>query len=68
VLEWLAGDMTIDDILADYEDLTREDILSAIAWAARVAQTKRIEPLAASGSSSMPIGQADSALACSPGA
>lgn len=47
VLEWLAGGMTIDEILADYEDLTREDILSAIAWAARVTQTKRIEPLAA---------------------
>ena len=47
VLEWLAGGMTIDDILADYEDLTREDILAALAFAARVTQTKRIESLAA---------------------
>ncbi|QVL48136.1 MAG: DUF433 domain-containing protein [Thiocapsa sp.] len=47
VLEWLAGGMTIDDILTDYEDLTREDILAALAFAARVTQTKRIEPLAA---------------------
>ncbi|HSO82098.1 DUF433 domain-containing protein [Thiocapsa sp.] len=47
VLEWLAGGMTIDDILADYEDLTREDILAALSFAARVTQTKRIEPLAA---------------------
>jgi uncharacterized protein (DUF433 family) len=29
VLEWLAGGMTIEEILADYEDLTREDILAA---------------------------------------
>lgn len=47
VLEWLAGGMTVDEILADYEDLTREDILAALAFAARVAHTKRIEPLAA---------------------
>jgi len=47
VLEWLAGGMTIDDILADYEDLEREDILAALAFAARVARTKRIDPFAA---------------------
>jgi uncharacterized protein (DUF433 family) len=47
VLEWLAGGMTVDEILADYEDLTREDVLAALAFAARVAHTKRIEPLAA---------------------
>lgn len=47
VLEWLAGGMTIDEILADYQDLTREDILAALAFAARMAHTKRIEPLAA---------------------
>jgi len=47
VLEWLAGGMTIDEILADYEDLTREDILAALAFAARVARTQRIERLAA---------------------
>ncbi|MEJ2326912.1 MAG: DUF433 domain-containing protein [Chromatiaceae bacterium] len=33
VLEWLAGGMTIEEILADYEDLTREDILAALALA-----------------------------------
>lgn len=47
VLEWLAGGMSIDDILADYEDLEREDILAALAYAARLAHTKRFEPLAA---------------------
>ena len=47
VLEWLAGGMTIEEILNDYEDLTREDILAALAFAARIAHTKRIDPLAA---------------------
>jgi uncharacterized protein (DUF433 family) len=47
VLEWLAGGMAIDEILADYEDLTREDILAALAFAAQMAHVKRIESLAA---------------------
>lgn len=47
VLEWLAGGMTIDEILADYEDLTREDVLAALAFAVRMTTVKRIEPLAA---------------------
>ena len=42
VLEWLSGDMTIEDILADYEDLTREDVLAPMAFAARVAHTKQV--------------------------
>jgi uncharacterized protein (DUF433 family) len=46
VLEWLAGGMSIDEILADYEDLEPEDILAAFAFAARVARTKRIDPFA----------------------
>jgi len=47
VLEWLAGGMTIEDILEDYEDLTREDILAALAFAARMAHTKQVVNLAA---------------------
>jgi len=46
VLEWLAGGMSTDEILADYEDLEREDILAALAYAARLTQVKRIERLA----------------------
>ena len=38
VLEWLASGMSIDEILADYEDLEREDILAVLAYAARIAQ------------------------------
>ena len=44
ILELLSSGMTTDEILADYEDLEREDILAALAYAARVTQTKRIEP------------------------
>ena len=31
------------EILADYEDLEREDILAALAFATRLSQVKRIE-------------------------
>jgi uncharacterized protein (DUF433 family) len=47
VLEWLASGMTVDEILADYEDLEREDILAVLGFAARLAHVKRMEPLAA---------------------
>jgi len=47
VLEWLAGGMTIEEILADYEDLEREDILAALSYAARLAHVKRLDRLAA---------------------
>ena len=47
VLEWLAGGMTIDEILADYPDLDRDDILAALAYAARLTHVNRVEPLTA---------------------
>lgn len=47
ILEWLAGGMSIDQILADYEDLEREDILAALAFAARLTHVKRLGRLAA---------------------
>jgi len=47
VLEWLAAGMSIDNILADYTDLEREDILAVLAFAARMAHVNRIEPIAA---------------------
>ena len=34
VLEYLASDMTEDEILADFPDLTREDLKACIAFAA----------------------------------
>jgi uncharacterized protein (DUF433 family) len=44
ILELLSSGMTVEEILGDYEDLERDDILAALAYAARVTQTKRIEP------------------------
>ena len=36
ILELLSSGMTYDEILADYEDLEREDILAVLAYAARL--------------------------------
>ncbi len=47
VLEWLAGGMTVEEILSDYEDLTRDDILAVLSYAARLAHVNRFEQLAA---------------------
>lgn len=43
ILELLSSGMTTDEILADYEDLEREDILAVLSFAARLSQIKRIE-------------------------
>jgi uncharacterized protein (DUF433 family) len=45
ILELLSSGMTPQEILADYEDLEHEDILAALAFAARLSQIKRIEPV-----------------------
>lgn len=47
ILELLSSGMTYDEILADYEDLERDDILAVLSFAARLSQVKRFEPLAA---------------------
>ncbi len=47
LLELLAGGMSIEQVLEDYEDLQREDILAALSYAARLTHVKRMEPLAA---------------------
>jgi len=47
VLEWLAGGMSVEEILADYEDLEREDILAVLEFAARMTHVKRLDRLAA---------------------
>ncbi|MDO8437242.1 MAG: DUF433 domain-containing protein [Nitrosomonadaceae bacterium] len=47
VLEWLASGMSTEEILADYADLEREDILAALSYAARLTHVKRLEHLAA---------------------
>ena len=45
ILELLSSGMTTEEILADYDDLEREDILAVLAYAARLSQIKRIEPV-----------------------
>lgn len=39
VLDYLAGGMTIEEILDDFPDLTREDILACFAFAAERERT-----------------------------
>lgn len=46
ILELLSAGMTIEDILADYDDLEREDILAALAFATRLSQVKRLDAVA----------------------
>lgn len=46
VLELLSSGMSTSEILADYGDLEREDILAVLAYAARLSQVKRVEPAA----------------------
>ena len=43
ILELLSSGMTPEEILADYEDLERDDILAALSFAARLSQVKRLE-------------------------
>ena len=45
LLELLSSGMTFDEILADYEDLNREDLLAVLEFAARLARTHRLQPL-----------------------
>ncbi len=45
ILELLSAGMTTDEILADYEDLEREDILAVFAYAARLTNVKRVDLL-----------------------
>ena len=54
LLELLASGMTIDEVVADYPDLERDDLLAALEFGALAARS-RITPLgAARGSSSTP--------------
>lgn len=46
ILELLSAGMSIEDILADYDDLEREDILAVLLFAARLSQVKSIFKIA----------------------
>ena len=43
ILELLSAGMSNEDILVDYDDLELEDILAALAFAARLTQMKRVQ-------------------------
>ena len=47
VLDWLASGMTFEEILFDFEQLTREDILACLMYAAERAQHTTRTPIAA---------------------
>jgi uncharacterized protein (DUF433 family) len=47
ILEWLSAGMSVEEILTDYEDLEREDIMAALAFASHLIKIKRIAQLAA---------------------
>ena len=46
ILELLSSGMSTEEILADYNDLEREDILAVLAYAARLSQIKKVQALA----------------------
>ena len=43
ILELLSSGMTVEEVLADCEDLEKDDILAALDYARRLSQTNRIE-------------------------
>jgi len=45
LLELLSAGTTIDQILTDYPDLERDDLLAALAYAAQLARTRRLQPI-----------------------
>jgi uncharacterized protein (DUF433 family) len=46
IFELLSSGMTIEEILADYNDLELDDIFAVLLFAARLSQTKSIHRLA----------------------
>jgi uncharacterized protein (DUF433 family) len=46
LLDLLSSGMMQEQILADYEDLERDDLLAAMAYGAQLARTRRVEPAA----------------------
>jgi uncharacterized protein (DUF433 family) len=47
MLDLLGSGMTYDEILADYEDLEKEDIHACLVFASRMLQVKSIHHIAA---------------------
>ena len=47
LLELMSSGMSHEEILADYEDLERDDLLAALAYAARLSRVKSLVRLVA---------------------
>jgi uncharacterized protein (DUF433 family) len=47
LLDLLSGEMTREQILADYPDLEPDDLRAACAYGARLSRVKSIEPVGA---------------------
>lgn len=45
LLDLLSSGMTHDEILADYPDLEQNDLLAVFEFAARLARTRRLQPV-----------------------
>jgi uncharacterized protein (DUF433 family) len=46
ILELLSSGMSMEEILADYDDLERDDILASLLFATRLTQVKSIYKIA----------------------
>ena len=42
ILGWLASEMSIEDIIEDFPSLSREDVLAALAFAAKREESTKI--------------------------
>jgi len=47
ILQLLSSGMSIEDILEDYEDLTKKDILACLSFAAKLTEVKSTQNLVA---------------------
>ena len=47
LLELMASGMTIEEIMADFPDLARDDLLAALKFAALVSNRRRMVPFGA---------------------
>ena len=45
VIELLARGWTIDQVIEEYDHLTREDILACLAYAGEILKSERVYPL-----------------------
>ena len=47
ILDLLSSGMTTDEILNDYPDLEKEDVLAVLSYASTLSKVKRIQPVPA---------------------